>query len=438
MLFRVGAWRRRARPGSLPWGLERLPSLPSLGNATAGDSVYLFINSLVQAGLGVVFWVVAAHLYTLATVGFTSAIVSGSLLISTVANLGLSAVVVRYLPIAGRRGRRLAVVAVAVPGVLALVATLILGLAPFPLSLAAELRRHGAPGLMLPAVLSSATAAMMVQDSVYIARRQSVRVLLRGTIAAVVRFALLAPLVSLGELGLLTGFAAGVACAAVLGMSAWSDYEYPSAGQLPALRALGAYSLSNYLSGLFTQAPQMLYPVLIASEVSHRAAGAFAFAWMPAALLMTLPPAVANVSLAHLVRHPEKAPSYVPQAMKGMVILTGAAAVLAGVAVAVFARVAIPMVATEVQSYLPLLLGGVILFALVRLQSMVFSLYAWLRVLLLQNAAVAGAAILFPLLLLPRYGVLGLEVGWLLSQSVGVIAGQVLQRRQSLEPAAAV
>ncbi|HWQ14123.1 MAG TPA: hypothetical protein VNL77_15095, partial [Roseiflexaceae bacterium] len=62
----------------------------------AGGSALLFANALVGAGCGVIFWTLAAWRYDMAAVGLTSALASAAALVATLANLGLSAVVMRY------------------------------------------------------------------------------------------------------------------------------------------------------------------------------------------------------------------------------------------------------------------------------------------------------------------------------------------------------
>jgi O-antigen/teichoic acid export membrane protein len=68
---------------------------------------YLIIGTGVTSVLGVAFWGLAARLYTAHSVGLNAASISAMTLVSGVCSLGLSAVLIRYLPISGTATRLL-------------------------------------------------------------------------------------------------------------------------------------------------------------------------------------------------------------------------------------------------------------------------------------------------------------------------------------------
>jgi O-antigen/teichoic acid export membrane protein len=83
-------------------GLLAAMRTPLRANAYA-----LVANQALSAALGLVYWILAARLYGAETVGLSSAVISTLLLISGVAELGLSGGMVRFLPRAGTRTRRI-------------------------------------------------------------------------------------------------------------------------------------------------------------------------------------------------------------------------------------------------------------------------------------------------------------------------------------------
>jgi O-antigen/teichoic acid export membrane protein len=188
-----------------------------------------------------------------------------------------------------------------------------------------------------------------------------------------------------------------------------------------------AYGVTNYLSGLLAQTPQLLFPILIATQVSPTAAGAFNYAWLASTLLMTLPPSAANVLLAHLVSDPVSAPQRLRRTVWGIIVIITALAGLTYIAMQWVIPRLLPRGAPDTLLFLPLLLMGVVLFAIVRLHSMILAWRENLIELLILNGFVATLAIGLPLILLPRAGVLGLEAGWLLSQFLGALMGQIFQ-----------
>lgn len=90
-----------------PRGLGRLRS--HLDDRLYRTGYYLILGTGITSLLGVAFWALAARSYTAHEVGQNAAAISAMTLVSGVCSLGLSAVLVRYLPIAGTALRRLVV-----------------------------------------------------------------------------------------------------------------------------------------------------------------------------------------------------------------------------------------------------------------------------------------------------------------------------------------
>jgi len=65
------------------------------------NGVWLMANTVATGLLGVGFWAVAARLFPASTVGREGALVSAMVGVSAIGQLGLNAVVARFLPLAG-------------------------------------------------------------------------------------------------------------------------------------------------------------------------------------------------------------------------------------------------------------------------------------------------------------------------------------------------
>ena len=397
------------------WASSQAP-----GARLAGGATLLFVNSLVGAFTGVLFWTIAAQMHSIAAVGFSSAVVSTATLVAIFANLGLNAVVARYLPSAGDRARAMSMASTAIPALAAAaVVSLILALPWWPL--AGDISDAGSQGMLIFGALTIATAAMLVQDSIFTARRQANIVLARGVCSGVLRLALL-PLASESDFGLVGVFLAGAVASVALGVPAWyRKLPHTERVEQPNLGEMARYGGVAYLSGLFSQVPQLLYPALIASQVSHQSAGAFSFAWMAAAMLMQLPPTAANVLLSQLVRDPADAQERIRAMARVMLACVAGLSLIVGVGMMLFASLFLPSVAGETMAYLTIVLLATLPYSLVRISSMRMALVGELKLLLFVNGAVMVIAVGFPLALLPAYGVLGLEAGWLTSQAIGVL-----------------
>jgi hypothetical protein len=75
--------------------------LPLYRNAYA-----LLLSDISTSALGIVFWFLAAHLYTTEQVGLSSAAISAMVLVSGVSQLNLAGAMIRFLPQAGRAALR--------------------------------------------------------------------------------------------------------------------------------------------------------------------------------------------------------------------------------------------------------------------------------------------------------------------------------------------
>jgi|GEM_PF-2551198 len=391
------------------------------------NSAFLFVNSLLGAFLGAAFWVIAAQFYDLASIGLTSAMFSSATLIAVMSNLGFSGVLVRYLPLTGDAELRLSIPATLIPVSLAFLAATAFSTLPVGHSILNNL--SGSPLLtyFVLALLTMTIAVSMIQDSIFVARREGLLVLITDLGGVLARFLLLLPLAGLGALGLVLTITAGSVIAIMLGATAWKKKLPSHSSPSASLRTIAAYGATVYVSGLLAQAPQLLFPILIATQVSPLAAGAFNYAWLAAALLMALPPSAANVLLAHLASDPASAQRRLRRAAPGIIVATAVLAFLTYAAMRSLLPFVLPTGMHDTLMFLPLLLLGVVLFAVVRVYSMVLSWHEKLGELLVLNGFVASLAICLPALLLPRAGVLGLEVGWLISQFLGVIAAEMIQ-----------
>ncbi|HEX3032011.1 MAG TPA: oligosaccharide flippase family protein, partial [Bacillota bacterium] len=73
--------------------LSRIPGIPLYTNA-----LYLMLNSIATSLLGFIFWSLMTARFPPAEVGVGSTLVTSSMLLGTIANLGLGAGLVRFVP----------------------------------------------------------------------------------------------------------------------------------------------------------------------------------------------------------------------------------------------------------------------------------------------------------------------------------------------------
>lgn len=151
----------------------------------------LMLNTVVNSGLGLLYWVVAAHLYRDADVGRGNALVSLMLLVTTLTQLSFSGALVRFLPRSGTASRRLLLTgygistALATLGGAAVMTWCCLGLPPAdPL--------HVTPPFAVWFVVSTAVwAVFTLQDSALTGLRSASWVPLENGVYGLVKLALL-------------------------------------------------------------------------------------------------------------------------------------------------------------------------------------------------------------------------------------------------------
>jgi O-antigen/teichoic acid export membrane protein len=118
----LGARGRAAQSLPMRWlglGLER-GATESSGRRVITIALALFSTTVVTAGLGFVFWAVAAHMTTTEVVGRASAVIAAMQLIATVSTLGLHILLIAELPRRdGAEIKRLVVTSLGVGGGLA-------------------------------------------------------------------------------------------------------------------------------------------------------------------------------------------------------------------------------------------------------------------------------------------------------------------------------
>src|ERR1700710_184590 len=122
-----GRYRRPVRTdqavpgGSTPSrmaGPRRGVAPPLFRNASA-----LMRNTVVNSGLGLLYWVVAAHAYTEEEVGRGNALISLMLLVSALTQLNFSGALMRFLPRSGNRSKWLLLTAYGVSAGIAVITT---------------------------------------------------------------------------------------------------------------------------------------------------------------------------------------------------------------------------------------------------------------------------------------------------------------------------
>lgn len=340
----AGAWAPDLRVAARGWvAPARTPAFRSI----IANAASLGGTTLVTAGLGYLFWILAARQLPTTAVGFAGAAISAMTLLGTASTLGFGTLLIKELPRYAGRERLLMLPGVTVAGAAGTaVGTLFAVLAP---AWSEELAPLGADAgtAMLFGVGVGLTSVTLIVDQALVGLSRGVLQLVRNALFAATKLGLL-----------------GLACAWVAGADGLTVYATWIAGNVVSLaaplvvlartrahagssmadsrpseplradgllRQLGKAALSHHALNLALQAPYLVLPIVATTFLSATVNAYFYIAWVLAGFIYIGP--------GHLSTALYAAAARTPAALTGKVRFTLGLGLLisAGGIVAVFA-----------------------------------------------------------------------------------------------------
>lgn len=384
---------------------------------------YLLVAGAAAGSLlGLLFWALAAHEYPASVVGLNSAVISAMVLTSGACQLGLNAVLVRYLPRAGPSAR----VLVARSYLLTTAISLVVGAVVAATSelwspqlgfLARE------PGWFAGFVAGTALWTIFtLQDSVMVGLRAVVWVPIENAIYSLLKLVLLAAFIAL-----LPSSGPFVAWNAPLVVIVGLVTAFVFVRLLPAHRArdphgtvdrrqIVSVARGNYGGTLFSLASTMLLPILVANAAGAEQTAYFYVPWTVATGLalialnmttsLTVEAALAEDRLQELTR----------RALRLTLAIVAPLAALAALAAPWLLRVFSDEYADAGVTLLRLLALAALPNVVVLLGLAVARVEHRGNAILLAQGAQCVLAIGLSAALLPAHGIEGVGIAWLVSQ----------------------
>jgi len=394
----------------------------------------LMLSAAATSGLGMVYWILATRYYSAEVVGLNSAVISAMLLVAGVAQLSLASVITRFLPRAGHAASRLVCGAYALTLTVAALAGLLFVLGVRLLSPALAFL-GASPLFTLWFVLATmAWCIFTLQDSVLAAMKQAGWVPIENTSFAVAKIVLLLFAWPAARYGIfaswtIPGAAVLLPISYLIFRRLLPGHAHASAAQAEPLlpRRIASYAASNYIGSMLSLAVNTLLPLLVLHQLGPQANAYFAQPWLIASSLQLIAGNMA-VSLtveaatdrARLASYTRRALVHTARLLVPLVALTliGAPALLQ-----LFGRA----YAAEGADLLRLLALG----ALPNLVNMLYLSVARVRnrvgAIVIVQAALCALTLGLSYPLLHRYGIIGVGIAWLSSQTL-VAAGIALAR----------
>jgi O-antigen/teichoic acid export membrane protein len=243
---------------------------------------FLIIGTGVTSVLGVAFWALAARTYPADEVGLNAAAISAMTLVSGVCSLGLSPVLVRYLPIAGTATRRLITSTYAITGALSLVVGAVVALTSDIWS--PSLSFLGSGSWLVGFTLATAALTIFtLQDSVLTGLRSAHWIAVENSFFSLSKLGLLAALpVLLPAAGPFLAWNAPLLPAIVLVNYLIFRRLLPAHSSVGSLERRTVYRMAagNYAGNLFALAGNLYLPVLVADLTTAADTAYFYIPWL--------------------------------------------------------------------------------------------------------------------------------------------------------------
>jgi O-antigen/teichoic acid export membrane protein len=270
------------------------------------DSFFLVAANVANAGFGFLFWTLAARLYEPSEVGFAAAILSAVGLLAMLAALGLDYALIRFLPQSQFPQRIInASLTITSGGALMLALVFLGGLGVWSPALLPVRASVALTVSLTAAVILTAAAGLLA--STYLSRKRAWLVLAQalvfgsGKIVAAVLLAAVGlhvvGLVGAWVIGLLALVAAGLAF--FLPQALDGRYRFRPGVVREVVNDMAHFAFSNYVATVLWTAPVLLLPILITNLSGPEVNAYFYVASNVGSLLAMIPTAISMSLFAH-------------------------------------------------------------------------------------------------------------------------------------------
>lgn len=268
------------------------------------NSLLVLVTTLLMAGAGALFWVIAARLASPEDVGLAGSLVAAGDALALFAQLGLNIAIVKTLPASSRKAADVVTAALVVAGAGATFALLYAVLLPATSPRLAEVL-HSPLVVAAFCVLVAATALNVLTDSVFLAIDRVWSFLrLNGVLMGVLKCGLPFLLAGAGAFGLYGSFGLAILCCALASLAVILRHvpgaRRPSPS--PQLLANRGFAAAGYVTYVLTVLPLLVFPLLVVNALGSAQAGSYFIAFQVAMLLNAVVLAVANATYAETER----------------------------------------------------------------------------------------------------------------------------------------
>jgi O-antigen/teichoic acid export membrane protein/aminoglycoside phosphotransferase (APT) family kinase protein len=391
-----------------------------------GNGYALILSSTATSVLGVVYWILAARTYSPSIVGLNSAAISAMMFLAGVAQLNLTSALIRFIPGAGQLTWRLVVyaylISIGVAGLVSLIFLLWLNTwAPALSSLTAN-------PVFNPWFIGATMAwcIFVLQDSVLTGLHQAIWVPLENTIFSIVKIVLLLMFARpLARYGIFASWTLALIVALLPTNFLIFRRLIPKRAQAvagpvaPIALAQGIkYVAADYLGSLFWLVSTALLPVIVTRQAGATANAYFYLAWTMAYSLYLVSPNMGSSLIVEAATDQARLSSYSYRVFVHTIRLLVPVVAIVMVGAPYLLRIFGSGYAAEGTTLLRLLALSAIPNIINALYISIARVQRRLTALVMVLAGLCMLVLTLSYTLLPIYGITGVGLAWLVSQTL--------------------
>lgn len=403
--------------------MSKLSSVPIVKTGLS-----LMTNTVVTALLGLIFWIVAARIFTEEQVGVSNTVIITMMYLADLSCLGLRTGVARFLPSAGDRRVGLLLPAYGLPVVVAAAAAAVylVGLKLWAPELA-EFRLSSSLPLLF-VVCTAFWSTFMLQDSVLVALRRGPWIPTENALFGIIKIVLLFVFVDVSsDYGIYLAWALPIVPIVLVtnlfiskvlrGGSSAGDEEVaiPGAGSPfePTVGKLFRFSFRDWFSSVARLIPLLVIPYLVLNQSGKAEAGFYQIAWGIAFALFALGTGVAEAVVAETSYDLDSLEHNVRRAGMLALAVTVPAVIIGLLAAPYLARIYGPSYEENSTHLIRILVPASIPNIFLQLFISRLRSIGRMRLVIFAEAIIACLVLGLALFLGPRFGVTGVAWAWL-------------------------
>ncbi len=253
-------------------------------------------STVVLAGFGFFFWIIAARSFTTDQVGIATTLISMATLISSFCMLGLNISLNRFLPKSEQRSEMISSASILV-AIASIVVTVIflLGVNVFSPQLSFLNSNFIYISTFIFFIIILSLNSLI--DSVFVAYRASGNILFKNIILSILKIAFIFIFTAFGAYGIFASFTTAMVVSffIALGILVYNfKFRLKPNINFPLVKKMGKFSLANYIAGLLASTPLLILPIIIINSIGATSAAYYYIDAMILGLLITIPASVSQ------------------------------------------------------------------------------------------------------------------------------------------------